>query len=819
MDMYSDRKKKIQTSIVLFTFVMVVFFPLVNGNSDHRISSLSQENLAWWNPDWQYRKLVTIDHTKVSVDLKNFPVLLFYSSDKEIAKAAQPSGQDIVFVLYMDNATILNHEIEYFNHTNGQLIAWVNVTKVSATSDTKLWMYYGNPLCGDQQHVEATWDSSYVLVQHLEETTGVVFDSTQYSNDGTVYGGLNQNAPGKMNGGYYFDGADDKVQVLNSESVQLSNAISIEVWSKATRLNANITIASKDRTGNWEWWFGLGWNNKLDFRLNTGTDRYGTTALADTNWHYLAGVYNGTHISLFVDGLLDNTPKTNGHILPNTGTINIGKTEYGGGNYYTGTFDELRISNTARNSSWVRTTYMNQQNPDSFISRGAEESYLYTLTLTTSGTGAGSIQASPTGPYSNGTAVTLWANASAGSTFIGFTGALTGTTTPQVLIIDENTAVDAQFMLLERYYSITITTQGSGTVTTNPTQTTYPYGKVVFLSAIPTPGWVFNHWTGNLTGNQNPGTLIMNANKQITAWFILGNSPPVAVNDSRTVMKNSSSNKLDVLANDYDPNGDTLTILAVTQPIHGVSSQDGAAVYYTPYTSYTGSDSFTYNISDSHGGNAKATVVINVNPGDTAPYIPNNPTPNNGNITARIATDVTWNGGDPDSDDTIWYDVYFGTSISPPKVSSNQSTLSYSPGTLLYNTSFYWKIVSWDDHGTSTSGPLWQFTTQQQEHGGIVVQITHPLENCFYLGNIPIFTSLQNTIVFGSIIITPTVTANARVDRVEFYIDGALTKTDSLPPYTYLWVTTPRFLKHVIRVQAYDTNGNIASDEFTVFKI
>jgi hypothetical protein len=621
-----------------------------------------------------------------------------------------------------------------------------------------------------------------------------------------------------MNGGYYFDGGDDEVDVLSRISLQLTNSMSIEVWSKVNRFNNRKTIASKDRAGNSEWWFGIGGNNKLDFKVNPGTDRYGTTVLSNTNWHYLVGLYNGTHISLFVDGLSDNIPENNGNILPNNGTVNIGVTKYGSGNYYTGTLDELRISNIARNSSWIHTTYTNQQNPGSFLSIGAEESYQYTLTLTTSGTGTGSIRASSTGPYVSGTTVTIWANASAGSTFTGFTGALTGTTTPQILVINENTAVDAQFMLLQGY-SITITTQGSGTVTKNPTQTTYNYGQTVFLSAIPSPGWVFDHWTGNLTGNQNPGTLIMNGNKQITATFILvGNTPPVAVNDEITVFTNSSNNKFDVLKNDYDPDGNNLTINSVTQPLHGVSSQDGTAVYYTPHTSYTGSDSFTYNISDGHGGNAKATVIITVTLNDNPPYTASNSTPTNGDTTASITTNLIWSGGDPDSDDTVRYDVYFGTSQSPPKVSSNQSASSYTPETLVYNTSYYWKIISWDNHGVSTSGPLWQFTTQQDGEGKLVVQITHPLENCFYLRNRQVFSSLPVTVIVGSIIITASVTTDAPVNRMEFYINGALTKTDTLAPYTYHWVT-PRFFKYVIMVKAYDTNNNIASDQITVFKL
>ena len=69
----------------------------------------------------------------------------------------------------------------------------------------------------------------------------------------------------------------------------------------------------------------------------------------------------------------------------------------------------------------------------------------YTLTLTKSGTGSGTIQASPSGPYYYGASVTIWANASTGSTFAGFTGALTGTVTPQILVMNGNKAVTATF--------------------------------------------------------------------------------------------------------------------------------------------------------------------------------------------------------------------------------------------------------------------------------------------------------------------------------------------------------------------------------------
>jgi hypothetical protein len=93
------------------------------------------------------------------------------------------------------------------------------------------------------------------------------------------------------------------------------------------------------------------------------------------------------------------------------------------------------------------------------------------------------------------------------------------------------------------------------------------------------------------------------------------------------------------------------------------------------------------------------------------PNTPSNPVPVNGTTGISVDTKLSWTGGDPDSDDKVNYDVYFGTSSTPPKVSTGQSSTSYNPGLLNNSTIFYWRIVAWDSNGSSTVGPLWDFTT------------------------------------------------------------------------------------------------------------
>src|SRR5262249_10297923 len=70
-----------------------------------------------------------------------------------------------------------------------------------------------------------------------------------------------------------------------------------------------------------------------------------------------------------------------------------------------------------------------------------------------------------------------------------------------------------------------------------------------------------------------------------------------------------------VLFNDSDPDGDPLTVISVTSPLHGSAVINvGTTITYTPAASYTGPDSFQYAISDAHGGSGTAAVNINVGP-------------------------------------------------------------------------------------------------------------------------------------------------------------------------------------------------------------
>jgi hypothetical protein len=203
---------------------------------------------------------------------------------------------------------------------------------------------------------------------------------------------------------------------------------------------------------------------------------------------------------------------------------------------------------------------------------------------------------------------------------------------------------------------------------------------------------------------------------------------------------------------------------------------------------------------------------------NTPPNTPSNPTPANGATNVFLNTQLKWSGGDPDGN-PVTYDVYFGTASSPPKVKSNQSTLSYDLGTLTFNTKYYWKIVAWDNQSASTTGPIWSFTTKALP----TVTITKPLLNTLYIqDNEYLNNKFPLTFVYGPINITADASSGIGIKKVEFFIDGKSIGNDSIAPYICLWNPTnlkdDLTLTHIIKVVAYDNEGDSVSAELNITK-
>lgn len=141
-------------------------------------------------------------------------------------------------------------------------------------------------------------------------------------------------------------------------------------------------------------------------------------------------------------------------------------------------------------------------------------------TLTTNTAGMGSISSDPVpsgGTYDNGTVVELTATPDSGHQFDGWSGDATGTQNRINVTMNSNKSVMANFGAIT--YTLTISTNGEGSVTLSPSGGIYEQGTVVTLTAIPDSGNQFVNWTGGASGLSNTTTVTMEGNKSATANF------------------------------------------------------------------------------------------------------------------------------------------------------------------------------------------------------------------------------------------------------------------------------------------------------------
>lgn len=141
-----------------------------------------------------------------------------------------------------------------------------------------------------------------------------------------------------------------------------------------------------------------------------------------------------------------------------------------------------------------------------------------TYTLNVSATNGTTAKTPSQATYNSGTTVQVSATPNTGYVFSGWSGDATGSTNPLTVTMDANKNITANFTAIT--YTLNVTAV-NGTVVANPNLAAYNSGATVILTATAKAGYTFSSWTGDAVSISNPLTVTMNANKNITANFIL----------------------------------------------------------------------------------------------------------------------------------------------------------------------------------------------------------------------------------------------------------------------------------------------------------
>ena len=192
------------------------------------------------------------------------------------------------------------------------------------------------------------------LVSHwkLDEGSGTHATDSADGNNGVINGATW--ATGISGGALSLDGVNDYVDLGNPENLQ-PGTVSLSVWFKTTATGGRIV---RKRT------YGYGLDvlptGKISFWINNAAAAKFTAtspnAYNDNTWHHAVGVYGGSLVKLYMDGLQVASANA-GTIFYGAGAIAIGRDGDYNGSYFKGLVDDVRIFQSELSAQAVLDLY------------------------------------------------------------------------------------------------------------------------------------------------------------------------------------------------------------------------------------------------------------------------------------------------------------------------------------------------------------------------------------------------------------------------------------------------------------------------------
>ncbi len=360
---------------------------------------------AWWNEDWAYRKVISLDTTTTGVNIAEptgeVTVLVkLHTGNFGYFFDVREGGADLRFMA-ADDLTPLKYHVEKLDPINEIALIWVKLPNLQPAMSDKIYMYYGNQTAISGADVSGSFDQAEILAMHFDEVSSPQ-DKTLNANH-PVISNAELNSVSFIGQGAKFNG-QSAIQFADSPTMFISSETgwTFSAWLKPDDQTADSTVFEFTDLSTSLSLKQQATSLVLELSSPDGVVKSSASQpLLIADWQHVAVTLVGTQMQLFINGqsqLTSEIPPINmagrlslgapmsfqtttaiesvsSEVDDTTNTAVVEEqTSLTNTPGFIGEMDEVRISGVARSNAWLMVNANNQGKTSSLMGYGGDES-------------------------------------------------------------------------------------------------------------------------------------------------------------------------------------------------------------------------------------------------------------------------------------------------------------------------------------------------------------------------------------------------------------------------------------------------------------
>ncbi len=292
---------------------------------------------AAWLSGWAKRIEITVSNTNIDSNLTHFPLMLKLGTsvgtgNDDVSAVFDELTSDAnrkkIAVTKSDGTTQVYVEIQEWDDASETAYLWVSKSDLTLSSSgtTTLYLYYDSSHADNTTYVgdkgstpaETVWDSSFVMVQHMNDSSAPIVDSTDGShNSDETDGSPTYGATGKIGDCISYDGASSH-SIPDHSDLDLTTGFTIQAWVKTNDTGDYPSVVSKGGPAESETWIMFIWSGTgnpngvrygMTIRHTNGgqSNRVSNTVATGNTWKLFSARFNGSTLQMWLNGVQDGS--------------------------------------------------------------------------------------------------------------------------------------------------------------------------------------------------------------------------------------------------------------------------------------------------------------------------------------------------------------------------------------------------------------------------------------------------------------------------------------------------------------------------------